>query len=63
MRRALALVLLIAAWVIVLAGTQWDHIRLVVGSKSYPISYLGVPLLVAALFLLLRPSPPTNPED
>jgi len=61
MRRTLALFLLVAAWVVVLAGMQWDHIGFVVGSRIYPLSYLGVPLLGAALFLLLRPRPPGRP--
>ncbi len=63
MSRTLALILLVAAWVLVLAGMQWDHVELTVGSKSIPLSYLGAPLLGAALFLLLRSSRPSRPED
>jgi len=63
MTRPLALILLVAAWVVVLVGLKWDHIGVVIGSRIIPFSYLGVPLLGASLFLLLRSQRSSDGED
>ncbi len=63
MKQTLALVFLVAAWVVVLAGLKWEHVQLDLGFVAIPLAGLGVPLLLASLFLFGRRSEPSAPED
>jgi hypothetical protein len=52
-RWTIGLLLLVAAWVVVLVGARWQNLRIPWFRGSLSVEFLAVPLLLASLVILL----------